>query len=74
MGNRGCRFRNYLRLGDVNICCCIDYEWLDLIPKTLSFESNMRDYLMVELDSNIALATMTCILEANLYELHSMDK
>jgi hypothetical protein len=34
----------------------------------------MRDHLMIELDTIIALATMTYILEVNLCELHPMDE
>ena len=35
---------------------------------------DLTDHLMVELETIIALATMTYIVETNLYELHPMDE
>ena len=35
---------------------------------------DLTNHLMVELETIIALATMTYIVETNLYELHPMDE
>ena len=35
---------------------------------------DLRDHLIVELETIIALATMTYIVETNLYELHPMNE
>ena len=34
---------------------------------------DLTDYLMLELETTIVLATMTYTIETNLYELHAMD-
>ena len=35
---------------------------------------DLTNHLMVELETNTALLTMTYIVETNLYELHPMDE
>ena len=51
----------------------IGYRWYQNKNKSM-WTYDVMDHLLMELETIIALATMTYIVEANSYELHPMDE
>ena len=55
-------------------CQWVLYRIIVILVLSGSILFTRHDHLMIELDTIIALATVTCVLEANSYELHPMNE